>query len=43
MIPFELNLNMSYQNLDVCNIEFEHFLHLLTEIFNRHAPVQQIC
>ena len=38
---FRSELDYELSKLDVCNLEFEHFLNIFIEILNKHAPIKK--
>ena len=40
---FRSELDYERSKLDVCNLEYEHFLDIFIEILNKHAPMKKTC
>ena len=38
---FRSELDYKLSKLDVCNLEFEHFLNIFIETLNKHAPIKK--
>ena len=38
---FRPELDYELSKLDVCNLEFEHFLNIFVEVLNKHAPIKK--
>ena len=38
---FRSELDYELSKLDVCNLEFEHFLNIFIEVLNKHAPIKK--
>ena len=38
-----MELDCELSKLDVCNLEFEHFLNIFIETLNKHAPTKKKC